>query len=453
MINSYLTFINHASFLVEDELQVTLIDPWIEGKAFFNGWALLDNSTSDDGLVEYLVKLNKDVNIWYSHEHSDHLSFSFLKKLKKTDLNVKILYQKTLDNRVGNFLKKIHFNFIEVIDGVSIKLSPFTNISSWKYKSGDSFCLIDSSGVRILNTNDCEIKNKNDLNFVKNKINSNKTIDILFAQFGYANFIGNEVNEDLRKLAAADKISDLKLKAKFFDPKLIIPFASFVYFCNEENFYLNDFQNSPSSIRKSNLLSDINRVIYFMKPYDKIAIGSVEKMINDLSVLTKSAENHWQNCIEQISPICGVENKYSIDELVECSVNYSKGINKHFLFLPRLLELIGVIRPMHILIVDLQLVVKLSYFDSDIIVCRDDRWDMSMSSEVFRFILTNDYGFNSTSVNGRFRLKIINKRLDIYRFFGPQDFKKNGYGIKSPIKSLIMLVGVLKILLSSRKNN
>ena len=36
-------FLNHVSFLLESKNSIVIIDPWLEGYAFDNGWALVGN--------------------------------------------------------------------------------------------------------------------------------------------------------------------------------------------------------------------------------------------------------------------------------------------------------------------------------------------------------------------------------------------------------------------------
>ena len=74
MKNSYLKFLNHASFLVESNDSIILVDPWFSGSAFNNGWSLLDNFIKEEELIEEIKNSKKQLFIWYSHEHSDHLT-------------------------------------------------------------------------------------------------------------------------------------------------------------------------------------------------------------------------------------------------------------------------------------------------------------------------------------------------------------------------------------------
>ena len=76
-----------------------------------------------------------------------------------------------------------------------------------------------------------------------------------------------------------------------FNPKYVIPFASFVYFSNIENFYLNDCKNTTSKILNYFSKTDINIII--MKPGD--ILGSVLQNIN-----SKKANQFWMNFYEEL---------------------------------------------------------------------------------------------------------------------------------------------------------
>ena len=134
-----LFFLNHASFAVERDKEILLIDPWYEGTAFNNGWALLDKSTTNSSVIEWLQTSKKKIYIWYSHEHSDHLSISFLKLIKKKKIDLTIIFQKTLDGRVSAFFKNLEFNVLEANNGQPIEVGINFTITTWSYRGGDSF--------------------------------------------------------------------------------------------------------------------------------------------------------------------------------------------------------------------------------------------------------------------------------------------------------------------------
>lgn len=99
-----LQFINHSSFQIETNRSILLVDPWLEDKAFNQGWALLDKSTQNSEIRRNLKDSNKDIYLWCSHEHSDHLSLPFIASTR--DLNITILYRETLDKRVATALRR-----------------------------------------------------------------------------------------------------------------------------------------------------------------------------------------------------------------------------------------------------------------------------------------------------------------------------------------------------------
>ena len=65
MIKQKLTFLNHSSFIIECDGYKVLVDPYIFGSAFNNGWNLLKEVNHDK-------QLEKITHIVFSHEHPDH---------------------------------------------------------------------------------------------------------------------------------------------------------------------------------------------------------------------------------------------------------------------------------------------------------------------------------------------------------------------------------------------
>ena len=83
MSRNTLTFVNHACFQVRSDSALLLVDPWLEGPVFNNGWSLVDQSTSNAAMVEELNHAGVPVYIWFSHEHPDHFSISFIRNSRK----------------------------------------------------------------------------------------------------------------------------------------------------------------------------------------------------------------------------------------------------------------------------------------------------------------------------------------------------------------------------------
>ena len=103
----------------------------------------------------------------------------------------------------------------------------------------------------------------------------------------------------MAKKAAMEKLEKIEKQADALDCKIIIPFASFVYFSNYENKYLNDKMNSPNDLK--NYFKDMNRQIIFMKPFEK-------QEINNLSS-NKESYNFWEDKIKNTGSL--LYNKYN----------------------------------------------------------------------------------------------------------------------------------------------
>ena len=102
--------------------------------------------------------------------------------------------------------------------------SPFRHDSWICYKSNDK---------TIVNINDCEFSKQEELMDVVGRVGK---VDLLLTQFSFAGSPGNEE-------AARNKREKLKLQANVLKPDYLIPFASFVWFCHEENYYMNEAIN------------------------------------------------------------------------------------------------------------------------------------------------------------------------------------------------------------------
>ena len=68
-------------------------------------------------------------------------------------------------------------------------------------------------------------------------------VDMLATQFSYASWQGNPDEEHRRRQRAAVVLSTVLQQVEALKPRWVIPFASFVWFCHEENFFMNEGMN------------------------------------------------------------------------------------------------------------------------------------------------------------------------------------------------------------------
>jgi UDP-MurNAc hydroxylase len=123
--------------------------------------------------------------------------------------------------------------------------------------SMDSWLAVRTGGITVLNLNDCMIE-PGHLAHIGSLVGK---VTVLLTQFSFANWIGNHKDE----LGEVDnKLHELKERVLFFKPETTIPFASFIYFCNQENSWMNEFAITPQRIAELGLPG-----VCFMYPGDE----------------------------------------------------------------------------------------------------------------------------------------------------------------------------------------
>ena len=440
-MNNLLTFVNHASFHVANDNSLLLVDPWLEGAVFNNGWSLLDNSTSNSALVRDLSARKLNTFIWFSHEHPDHFSISFIKKLQQEFVGkVTLLFQQTKDGRVAAFLRKQGFELIECAPGVTLGLDPQLSITVFPYADGDSYCLIKSDERNILNLNDCALSTPAACKAAKAAIAPlAPRIDVLLTQFGYANWVGNPFEPGLRRRAAAERRQRISVQMEAFKPALTIPFASFVAFSSIENNYLNDYQNSAYTIRQWSTLSPATENLRFMKPRDVIDLDDIN--LARLVRMSHLAVEHWERLGAANREALPPEASLTPADVEAAFAKHRASVAANLPVLPWLLEKLGLIKALMIHIPDIGLTARFSYVSGYQVFPPGTAFDISLSSPSAVFLFSNEYGFNTTHVNGRFRTASPGALLRFSRFFMPQNLGRQGYGIRHPFATAGHLAG------------
>jgi len=247
-----ITFVNHASFLLEANGVTIWCDPWTKGKLVNNCCALFSPSPPVPyHLVDY---------IWISHEHSDHFNFPTLKSIPEAERKrITVLYQKHSSPRVVDGLRKLGFEQIREVPLYRwFMLRPGVEFLCGSIGTMDSFMAVRAEGECILNLNDCICK-ASTLKYIRRLVGSK--ISVLLTQFSVAQWIGNRKDETD---AVPQKLRELKYRIWTFQPEFTIPFASFGYFCNQENSWMNEFMITPAKVASLNLPG-----VNFMYPGDQ----------------------------------------------------------------------------------------------------------------------------------------------------------------------------------------
>jgi len=397
-----LIFLNHACFIVEYKDTKILIDPYLSGSAFNNGWSLLKEFDHSNHL--------KDItHIYYSHEHPDHFSVPFLKKIDtKMREKITIIYQKTFDKRVKFFCEKLGYKFKEFQDSIEEKINNDFHITIGKVPFYDSWINFKINNQNILNINDCVFKNPNALHQIKKKL---KNIDVLFTQFSYANYI----EEDKQAEIAAECLKKISLQDKILKPKYIIPFASFIYFSHKQNKHMNRNINTTNDVLKF-ILNNCEGKPIILKANETWELSEKEN---------QDSIKFWQEIYNNLGNLDYKEenNEFSTKDLVQKSKKYIEKINSlNNKFLVKFLYLINFIPKIRLYLNDVD-----KFFTFDVINGLEEKSDetlnnkfIELDSNSLAFIFDYDFGYDTLLVNARFKLNRISlHRINRCFFIGP----------------------------------
>ena len=391
-MNSSIKFINHASVLISSGNTKLLTDPSYYGDAFHKGWNLIVEQSKK----EINDILNEVTHIWISHEHPDHFSVKFFLDFKNQILenSIKIIFQKTKDQRVVSFLKKQNFVVKELTFNKEYKIGEEFTVKCIKDGFYDSALFLNTKHNKILNLNDCEITTKERAEEIFSIVGE---CDILLTQFSYAAWKGGEKNIKWRKLASEEKLKSMEIQINTLKPKLVIPFASFVYFSNERNKYLNDSANNPDSVVKK--FSHFRNLINVMKPFDEILTNTSNFENNDsLAYWTEKYNRIRNNTYHRY-------DKIKFHDLNNSFKEYQKRIfknnSRYLIRLAQKISPISIFKNIVIKIDDINQVVLIDIFSKELAKTSEEP-DLIMSSDSLKFLLSNSFGFDTLTVNGCF---------------------------------------------------
>ena len=381
-----ITFVSHAGFITEVGGKSILTDPWTVGKAFNESWSLYAPA--------FEVDYQKIDYLFISHEHPDHFSLPTLKSISITERKrIKVLYQAHTSPRIPDKLTELGFGEI-----ILLPLYCWTRIDSFECYCGsagsmDSFLAIREGNQTILNLNDC-VFNQNQYAYIKRNIGN---VDVLLTQFSFANWVGNELDE---MGAAKQKVKNIFLQHDIFKPSRIIPFASFVYFCNNQNARMNEWSNTPRRIAELPL-----KEICFLYPGDELEVGSnppksneaVEKYMRDLNLIKMDAD----------SP------SVAFDEVLTTIRSHLETFKSK---IPLPLRIF--IRPFSIYLTDLN--TKLSIDPGKAVAQQiadpNYKCRYEMLSSVCHYTFSHSWGAGTLDVSGMFRDNLFPKKPGLYFF-------------------------------------
>ena len=150
-----ITFIGHAGLALQTDDCTILMDPWLSGAIFNDGWDLLVPSVLPE------TTLGQVTHVWISHEHPDHFHLPSLRTILKAHPNtLTILFQPTADSRVVNWARREGFEVQTLTEHCWVPLTESCRVLLGKVGLYDSWLAVEHGDKRFLNLNDCVFANE-----------------------------------------------------------------------------------------------------------------------------------------------------------------------------------------------------------------------------------------------------------------------------------------------------
>ena len=380
-----ITFISQASIRVKTSDCTILTDPWYLGTAFNDAWKLLPAPVWDNSMLEEIDFL------WISHEHPDHFHIATLKSFPQTFKDrVTLLFQKNNTDKMPNAFRKLGFKNITLLDNRKIyNITPKTKVYVSQIGQMDSSLAVMNEGTTILNLNDCEANSIDCKNFVKDL----GKIDIVLNQFSMAGYNGFYDYENHLPQTARTIIQNMIDNHRDVGARYSIPFASNLYFCTEDNKYMNDFGNTPTKVYQAFQKESLGLIVLYAN--ETLDTDHPEAHDNAASM------SRYDELYAHGEKIIDTPPVIALDKIREAVKKRSDQLKTKFpgWIMKKLSEV-------NILIPDLDVTVALSLNSGEVReLAKGTDFDLVVYSQPLHFAFDTPWGVQTMGVGARFRIK------------------------------------------------
>ena len=380
-----ITFIAQASILIETKDCRILTDPWYLGTAFNDSWKLFPAPEWDNAILDTIDYL------WISHEHPDHFNIPTLRSFPQSFKDrVILLFQKNNSDKLPDALRKFGFKNIQLLSNRKIyPLKGDTRVYVSQIGQMDSSLAVLNSDCTMLNLNDCEANSIDCKNFRKDL----GKIDIVLNQFSMAGYNGYYDYEKHLPGVAESIIQNMVDNHRDLDAKISIPFASNLYFCTEDNKYMNAYGNTPNKVYDRFVKEKLELVALY--PGDTLDTANPALHSNDIA-LAKYKELYTNGVkIIDTPPVIALEK---IQDAVK---RRAAQLREKF---PK--WMLKKLQAVKVQIPDLNIVVRLSLYTGECSsLASDSDFDLSIYSQPLFFAFDTAWGVQTMGVGARFRIK------------------------------------------------
>lgn len=256
-----------------------------------------------------------------------------------------------------------------------------------KLDDTDSWMVLKASGKTLVNVNDCVFGADDELERISQAAGP---VDVLFTQFSFASWVGNPDDPARIKKAAAEKFEEIKRQVRLLKPRYVVPFASYVWFCHRDNFYMNAYANTVLQVAE--LLRSLDVVPIVLAPGDVWQVGNPWDNTSSLARYAAATEKLSKSA-ELTAP-----SVLTVEVLTQAATAWrNKGLEKNSPY--KLRQLPAARFWVH----DLHQAFELSYRSGLVAVTLPEKQcDVAMCSDSLKYCLDFDWGWDTIQVAGTF---------------------------------------------------
>ena len=243
-----LTYISHATLLIEYHGKKIVTDPWVKGSAYCNQWHLFPKALHPEKI--------KDADfVFYSHGHEDHLHGESLK-----EINTKAIlhYPYSWYGGTKDFFHELGFqNVKEVLNEKTLEFGEKMRVT-YLSNNLDNVMVIELGDEVIININDALPSASSEMiaYFIKRIKAGWKKIDYLFSSYGGASYFPNTVRSANKKDKEIAETRELFFVNNFckivsaLQPKFAIPFASDFVLLDDHQRWINSCKFPRNALKE-----------------------------------------------------------------------------------------------------------------------------------------------------------------------------------------------------------
>ncbi len=232
-----LTYLAHASLLIEAGDVRLVTDPWLDGPTYLSAWWHFPAPVMRGADV-------RPTHVYLTHEHADHFHPPTLRALPRSTT---LLVGRYVTPRFRDKLAALGFAVRELPHGTPVRLGPL-ELTSYQYRADDTALAISDGRTTVLDLNDCLLRDR----ALEQLLARHPRIDLLLASFANAEAYPIVYSfEDPHERPDWDdqsRFDTFLAKVRRVDPVAFAPFASMFCFLEPSLRWLNDRIVSPEGL-------------------------------------------------------------------------------------------------------------------------------------------------------------------------------------------------------------